>query len=64
MDLDTGGLRFKTSIDFEGDRFSRALLDRLVKVNVFLMDKYAFGIKRVLHEAISPREAIREVEGQ
>jgi hypothetical protein len=63
MDWDSGELRFKTSLDFEGDRLSEILLNRLVKTNLFLMDKYTFGINKILKEGKTPGEALRIVDG-
>lgn len=63
MDLSDGEIRYKTSIDVEGDRLSQALVQQLVYTNVFMMDRYLPGIMRVLYGGASPAEAIAEVEG-
>lgn len=40
MDPEDGELRFRTSLDVEGDRLSRALFERLVTMNITMMDEY------------------------
>jgi hypothetical protein len=40
MDPEDGEVRFRTSIDVEGDRLSRALFERLVTMNITMMDQY------------------------
>ena len=64
MDFTDGEIRYKTSIDVEGDRLSQSLVKRLVYTNVTLMDKYLPGIIAVVEEGISPAAAIAQVEGQ
>lgn len=51
MDLSDGELRFKTSIDVEGDRLTPALIGQMVFANLFMMDKYYPGIDQVIHSA-------------
>jgi hypothetical protein len=62
MDLDDGEIRFKTSIDVEGDRLSPALVQQLVYANVLTMDRYLPGIMAVLYGDASPAKAIAEIE--
>jgi len=59
LDFTDGEIRYKTSIDVEGDRLSLALLKRLVYANVTMMDEYLPGIKLVLESGMSPEDAIR-----
>lgn len=40
MDPQDGEVRFRTSLDVEGDRLSRALFERLVTMNITMMDQY------------------------
>lgn len=63
MDMDDGEVRFKTSIDVEGDRLTTALINQLVRVNIEMMDKYLPGILAVAHQEIDPLTAIIAVEG-
>ena len=62
LDFTDGEIRYKTSIDVEGDRLSFALLKRLVYANVTMMDQYLPGIKLVLERGMSPEEAIAQIE--
>ena len=64
MDFTDGEIRYKTSIDVEGDLLSQSLVKRLVYTNVTLMDKYLPGIIAVVEKGISPAAAITQVEGQ
>ncbi|MFN8507987.1 MAG: YbjN domain-containing protein [Dehalococcoidia bacterium] len=63
MDMDDGEIRYKTSIDVEGDRLSTALLQQLVRVNLEMMDKYLPGLYAVANEGMEPLAAIVAVEG-
>ena len=62
LDFTDGEIRYKTSIDVEGDRLSFALLKRLVYANVTMMDEYLPGIKLVLESSMSPEDAIAQIE--
>ena len=62
MDWSDGEIRFKTSIDVEGDRLTPALLRPLVYANVQTMGKYLPGIEAVALGRQSPREAIAQIE--
>ncbi|MEQ8465585.1 YbjN domain-containing protein [Coleofasciculus sp. E1-EBD-02] len=62
LDFTDGEIRYKTSIDVEGDRLSFALIQRLVYANVTMMDKYLPGIKLVLESGMSPEDAIAQIE--
>jgi len=59
LDFTDGEIRYKTSIDVEGDRLSFALIQQLVYANVTMMDKYLPGMKLVLESGMSPEDAIR-----
>ena len=63
MDLNDGEVRFKTSIDVDGDRLSAALLKQLVDVNLEMMDKYLPGMLAVIDTDTSPADAVMGVEG-
>jgi hypothetical protein len=64
LDLSDGEIRYKTSVDVEGDRLSPALVQQLVYANVFTMDRYLPGIMGVIYGHISPEDAIAQVEGE
>lgn len=63
LDFVDGEIRYKTSIDVEGDRLTSALIKRLVYANVTMMDKYLPGIMSVIYSDISPADALAQVEG-
>jgi hypothetical protein len=63
MNYGDGEVRFKTSIDVEGDRLSTALVRQLVYSNVTMVDTYLPGIMSVIYGGVSPAEAIAEREG-
>jgi hypothetical protein len=62
INLDTGEVRCKTSIDVAGDMLSFPLINRLVEVNIGLMQIYLPGIMAILKENISPEVAIIQAE--
>lgn len=57
-----GEIRYKTSIDVEGDRLTPALIKRLVYANVMMMDTYFPGIQAILETGVEPEAAIDLVE--
>ncbi len=63
MDFGDGEIRFKTSIDVEGDRLTTALTRQLVYSNVVMMDRYLPGLMKVIYGGLSPSEAIAEIDG-
>ena len=62
LDFTEGEIRYKTSIDVEGDRLSFALINRLVYANVTMMDEYWPGIMSVIYGGVEVREAIASIE--
>jgi len=62
MDHRDGEIRYKTSIDIEGDRLSAALIRNCVYVNVRMMDKYLPAIMGCIYGGQTPEQAIRQVE--
>ena len=62
MDFEDGEVRYKTSIDVEGDRLVSALIRQLVYQNVATMDRYLPGVMSVIYGAVSPTQAITQVE--
>jgi len=63
FDLDDGEIRYKTSIDVEGDRLTPALVKRLVQPNLTTMDRYLPGLLRVVFGATTPAQEISAIEG-
>lgn len=64
MDLRDGEIRYKTSIDVEGDELTSALIRQIVYYNVMTMNKYLPGLMSVLYANVTPDQAIRQIEGK
>jgi hypothetical protein len=62
MDLNDGEVRYKTSIDVEGDELTPALLRNLAYTNVKTMDRYLPGLMSVMYGALTSEQAIHMVE--
>ncbi|MGK7930075.1 MAG: YbjN domain-containing protein [Microcystaceae cyanobacterium] len=62
MDFEDGEIRYKTSIDVEGDRLTPALVENLVNINVITVDRYFPGMMKVIYGGLSPEDAIQSVE--
>ena len=63
FDLDDGEVRYKTSIDVEGDRLTPVLVKRLVRPNLVTMDRYLPGLLRVVFGATTPAQEIAAIDG-
>ncbi len=63
LDFRDGEIRYKTSIDVEGDELTTSLVKQLVYANVSTMDRYFPGIGKVLYADMAPEDAIISVEG-
>lgn len=61
FDVDSGEIRFKTSLDVTEDRITPALIKQMVYTNVLTIDQYLPGIQAVL-EGMSPVDAIQMTE--
>ncbi len=62
LDFNDGEIRYKTSIDVEGDSLSFSLIKQMVYANVTMMDEYLPGIMAVIDCKASPEEAIATIE--
>jgi hypothetical protein len=62
INLDSGEVRLKTSVDVEGDRLSLELFQQLVAANVNTMDRYLPGIRQVVEGQATPKAAITQLE--
>lgn len=62
LDYSDGEIRYKTSIDVEGDRLSRALIEQLVYANLTITDRYFPGLMAVMYGNVDPESAILQVE--
>jgi hypothetical protein len=62
LDYTDGEIRYKTSIDLEGEKLTSALIKRLVYTNVVMMDEYLPGIRAMIEEGLSAEAAIHVIE--
>lgn len=62
MDFTDGEIRYKTSIDVEGDRLTSPLMQQIVYANVRTMDRYLPGIRKVMETDLTPAEIIASIE--
>ena len=63
MDFSDGEVRYKTSIDVEGDRLTTALIKQMVYANVLTTDRYFPGIMEIIYSDVPPADAIATIEG-
>ncbi len=63
MDFGDGEVRYKSSLDFEGDSLTPALIKNAIYPAVHTMDRYLPGLMSVIYGDRSPAEAIVDVEG-
>lgn len=61
MDMSTGEVRFKTSIDVEGTRLTPELIRPVIYANVLTGDEYLPGLSAVIRAEKSPAEALEMV---
>lgn len=64
LDFDDGELRYKTSIDVEGDELSPALMRQLIYANVFMFDLHLPAVMTMIYTDKSPLECIDQFERQ
>jgi hypothetical protein len=62
LDFTNGEIRYKTSIDVQGDSLSSELIKQLVYVNVTMMDEYLPGIMSVIYGEVEPKDASAQIE--
>ncbi|HYF94595.1 MAG TPA: YbjN domain-containing protein [Symbiobacteriaceae bacterium] len=62
MDYRDGEIRYKTSIDVEGDRLSTALVRNVVLLNLQMMDRSLPAIMGVLYGGTSIDVALQQIE--
>ncbi|HWQ11767.1 MAG TPA: YbjN domain-containing protein [Roseiflexaceae bacterium] len=63
LDFADGEVRYKSSLDFEGEQLSGNLIRNAIYPAVQVMDQYLPGLLRVAFGGASPAEAIAEIEG-
>lgn len=59
MDWDDGEIRYKTSIDFEGDRLTPALIRQVVYPNVRAMGTHLPAIRAIVADGLSADQALK-----
>ncbi|MFP4345432.1 MAG: YbjN domain-containing protein [Anaerolineales bacterium] len=62
MDYGDGEVRYKSSLDFEGELLSPRLIRNAIYPAVQTMDRYLPGLMQVIYGNRSAQEAIEEVE--
>jgi hypothetical protein len=62
FDFSDGEIRFKTSIDVDGDEISQPLISNCVYRNVFTTDRYLPGIFAMLYSGKTPAQAVADIE--
>ncbi len=63
MSYETGRVRFKSSVDFEGADLTPSLIRNAIYPSVRTMNTYLPGLMKVMYAGASPAEAIAEIEG-
>ncbi len=63
LDYSDGEVRYKSSLDFEGQNLTSDLIRNAMYPAVHTMDRYMPGLLRVSFGGATPHEAIEEVEG-
>jgi hypothetical protein len=63
LDYSDGEVRYKSSVDFEGQNLTSDLIRNAIYPAVHTMDRYLPGLLRVSFGGATPHEAIEEVEG-
>ncbi|NDJ53951.1 MAG: YbjN domain-containing protein [Chloroflexi bacterium] len=62
MDYRDGEVRYKSSLDFEGEMLSDNWIKHAVYPAAQTMDRYLHGLMRVIYGVMTPFEAIEEIE--
>jgi hypothetical protein len=63
LDFRDGEVRYKSSLDFEGETLSHAWLEHAIYPAVQTMDRYLPGLMNVLYGGVPPDKAVTEIEG-
>lgn len=64
MNMETGDVRFRTSIETPAGDLSVPIVRALVYSNVHTMDRYFPGVVAVVHGGLSPEAALARIEAQ
>ncbi len=63
LDYDDGEVRYKSSLDFEGETLTPGLIRNAIYPAVHTMDFYLPGLMGVMYGNKTPAQAITEIEG-
>jgi hypothetical protein len=63
LDFETGVIRFKSSIDFQGEYLSQLLVRNVILSAIDSISMYANALENVIQNIMSPKQAIEAVEG-
>jgi len=63
MDFGDGEVRYKSSLDFEGETLTSKWIKHAIYPAVQTMDSYLPGLMKVIYGDTPPAEAISEIEG-
>ena len=63
MDLEDGEMRFKNSVDVEGAALSEVMVRNVIYTSCAMLDRYYPAIDGLLHEGLSPQQALALAEG-
>lgn len=64
LDFSDGEVRFKTSMNTDGNAANPSVIRHLVLSNINITDDYLKGLMRVLYADLSPEQAIDEIENK
>lgn len=64
MDFRDGEVRYKTSVDVEGDRLSTNLVRNLVFLNLQMMDRSLPSIMGVMYGGLSVEMAVQQIDSR
>jgi hypothetical protein len=64
MNLDSGEVRFKTSVETPEGELTVPIVRALAYANVRAMDRFFPGVLAVVHGGLSPEAALARVEAQ
>lgn len=60
LDIDTGEIRFKTSVAFLKDKIDKQLIEKIMYMNILYMDNYFKHIMTALYSSKNPKEILLE----
>lgn len=62
MDMETGDIRYKVSLDVEGGTVSTTMVKNMLIAGVSMVDRYHNGLMEVMFSHAIPATAVREAE--